>query len=182
MLAPSPLGRAPARRPPPAVSAVRRYPPAAYPPPPPARRHGAPSVTLPPLRRPPPRESPPQAGRAGVSERGGGMCRVRRGGTVEVVELPCGGPQAAVSYTAAIGRIARNPQWSGIRTTSRPGQLEYPRGGGFRLSRSPRSGPSGRVSCWCSRAAPVSGTPPPARRGRTAPLRASGTAPSASRP
>ena len=48
------------------------------------------------------------------------------GGTVEVVELPCGGPQAALSYTAAIGRIARIPQWSGIRTTSRPGQLEYP--------------------------------------------------------
>ena len=37
------------------------------------------------------------------------------GGTVEVVELPCGDPQAAVSYTAAEGRIARIPQWSGIR-------------------------------------------------------------------
>ena len=53
------------------------------------------------------------------------------GGTVEVVELPCGGPQAALSYTAAIGRIARIPQWSGIRTASRPGQLEYPGGRGL---------------------------------------------------
>ena len=49
-----------------------------------------------------------------------------------------------MSYTAAIGRIARNPQWSGIRTASRPGQLEYP-GGGV-------------VSQWTCRSCPCSET------------------------
>ena len=47
---------------------------------------------------------------------------------VKVVELPCGGPQAAVSYTAAKGRIARIPQVVRYSNNFSPGAARVPRG------------------------------------------------------
>ena len=47
---------------------------------------------------------------------------------VKFVGLPCGGPQAAVSYTAAKGRIARIPQVVRHSNSFSPGASRVPRG------------------------------------------------------
>ena len=47
---------------------------------------------------------------------------------VKFVGLPCGGPQAAVSYTAAKGRIARIPQVVRYSRSFSPGATRVPRG------------------------------------------------------
>ena len=47
---------------------------------------------------------------------------------VKVAELPCGGPQAAVSYTAAKGRIARIPQEVWYSNGFSLGATRVPRG------------------------------------------------------
>ena len=56
------------------------------------------------------------------------MCVAQQLWVVKVVGLPCGGPQAAASYTAAKGRIARIPQVVRYSNSSSSGVSRVPRG------------------------------------------------------